>query len=172
MKSELEDLSLKYLHPEIYYQLKRNVAKKKSDREKYIEEVISIISKKLEAEGIEAEVTGRPKHFFSIYQKMESQNLLYDQIYDLVAFRILVDTPRECYETLGDRARAVEPGAGRFKDYIALPKPNMYQSLHTTRDRSLRRAHRDSDSHRTRCIGSPKRGSQRTGVTKKARTFR
>src|SRR5215471_16383939 len=101
IKTELEDLALKHLHPEIYYQLKRNVAKKKSDREKYIEEVISVMTKKLESEGIEAEITGRPKHFYSIYQKMESQNLLYDQIYDLVAFRVLVDTSRECYETLG-----------------------------------------------------------------------
>ena len=132
IKSELEDLSLKYLHPEIYYQLKRNVTKKKSDREKYIGEVISIIKRKLEAEGIEADVTGRPKHFFSIYQKMESQNLLYDQIYDLVAFRILVDTPRECYETLGVIHSQWRPVPGRFKDYIALPKPNMYQSLHTS----------------------------------------
>src|SRR5678816_3692694 len=131
VKSELEDLSLKYLHPEVYHQLKRNVAKKKSDREKYIDEVISIISKKLEADGIDAEVTGRPKHFFSIYQKMESQNLLYDQIYDLVAFRILVDTPRECYESLGV-IHSQWPVPGRFKDYIALPKPNMYQSLHTS----------------------------------------
>src|SRR5678815_1064648 len=132
IKSELEDLALKYLHPEIYYQLKRNVAKKKSDREKYIEEVISIITKKLEAEGIEAEVTGRPKHFYSIYQKMESQNLLYDQIYDLVAFRILVDTQRECYEALGVVHAQWRPVPGRFKDYIALPKLNMYQSLHTS----------------------------------------
>ncbi|MGH7829882.1 MAG: HD domain-containing protein, partial [Candidatus Binatia bacterium] len=92
VKCELEDLALKYLHPEIYYQLKGNVAKKKTDREKYIDEVSSIISKKLEEEGVEAEVTGRPKHFYSIYQKMESQNLHYDQIYDLVGFRILVDT--------------------------------------------------------------------------------
>ncbi len=132
IKTELEDLALKHLHPEIYYQLKRNVAKKKSDREKYIDEVISIITKKLEAEGIEAEVTGRPKHFYSIYQKMESQNLLYDQIYDLVAFRILVDTPRECYEALGIVHQQWRPVPGRFKDYIALPKPNMYQSLHTS----------------------------------------
>jgi GTP pyrophosphokinase len=132
VKSELEDLALKYLHPEVYYQLKRNVAKRKSDREKYIEEVISIISKKLEAEGIDAEVTGRPKHFFGIYQKMESQNLLYDQIYDLVAFRILVDTPRECYEALGIIHAQWRPIPGRFKDYIALPKPNLYQSLHTS----------------------------------------
>ncbi len=132
IKGELEDLALKHLHPEIYYQLKRNVAKKKSDREKYINEVISIISKKLEAEGIEAEVTGRPKHFYSIYQKMESQNLLYDQIYDLVAFRVLVDTQRECYETLGIIHAHWRPVPGRFKDYIALPKSNMYQSLHTS----------------------------------------
>jgi len=132
IKTELEDLALKYLHPEIYYQLKRNVAKKKTDREKYIEEVSSIITKKLEAEGIEAEVSGRPKHFYSIYQKMESQNLLYDQIYDLVGFRILVDTPRECYETLGVVHEQWRPVPGRFKDYIALPKPNLYQSLHTS----------------------------------------
>src|SRR5919109_3803734 len=132
IKSELEDLALKYLHPEIYYQLKRNVAKKKSDREKYIEEVNSIIAKKLEAEGIEAEVSGRPKHFYSIYQKMETQNLVYDQIYDLVAFRILVDTQRECYEALGLVHSQWRPVPGRFKDYIALPKLNMYQSLHTS----------------------------------------
>ena len=132
IKTELEDLALKHLHPEIYYQLKRNVAKKKGDREKYIDEVISIITKKLETEGIEAEVTGRPKHFYSIYQKMESQNLLYDQIYDLVAFRVLVDTPRECYEALGIVHQQWRPVPGRFKDYIALPKPNMYQSLHTS----------------------------------------
>jgi len=132
VKDELEDLALKYLHPEIYYQLKRNVAKKKAAREKYINEVIALIGKILEKEGIDAEVTGRPKHFFSIYQKMETQNLLYDQIYDLVAFRILVDTPRECYETLGVIHAQWKPVPGRFKDYIALPKPNMYQSLHTT----------------------------------------
>ncbi|HEV8342741.1 MAG TPA: bifunctional (p)ppGpp synthetase/guanosine-3',5'-bis(diphosphate) 3'-pyrophosphohydrolase [Candidatus Binatia bacterium] len=131
VKCELEDLALKYLHPEIYYQLKRNVAKRKVDREKYINEVISTISKKLEAEGLDAEVTGRPKHFYSIYQKMESQNLLYDQIYDLVAFRIVADTLRECYETLGVIHSYWKPVPGRFKDYIALPKPNMYQSLHT-----------------------------------------
>jgi GTP pyrophosphokinase len=132
IKSELEDLALKHLHPEIYYQLKRNVAKKKSDREKYIDEVISVISKRLEAEGIDAEVSGRSKHFYSIYQKMESQHLPYDQIYDVVAFRVLVDTVRECYEALGVIHSQWRPIPGRFKDYIALPKPNMYQSLHTS----------------------------------------
>lgn len=132
IKCELEDLALKYLHPEIYYQLKRNVAKKKSEREKYINEVIAILGKKLEEEGIDAEITGRSKHFFSIYQKMERENLDFEQIYDLVAFRILVDTVRECYEALGVVHSQWKPVPGRFKDYIALPKPNMYQSLHTT----------------------------------------
>ncbi|MFI5395121.1 MAG: RelA/SpoT family protein [Candidatus Binatia bacterium] len=132
MKSELEDNSLRYLRPEVYYQLKRNVAKKKAEREHYIQEVISILSKRLEANGIEAEVTGRPKHFYSIYQKMQAQNLLYDQIYDLVAFRVIVDTVQECYAALGMVHAEWKPITSRFKDYIALPKFNMYQSLHTT----------------------------------------
>ncbi|MFQ5849113.1 MAG: RelA/SpoT family protein [Candidatus Binatia bacterium] len=132
IKSELEDHALKYLRPEIYYQLKRSVAQKKGDREKYINEVISVITKKLAEEGIDAEVTGRPKHFYGIYQKMESQSLPYDQIHDLVAFRIVVDAVRECYEVLGVVHSHWRPVPGRFKDYIALPKPNMYQSLHTT----------------------------------------
>jgi GTP pyrophosphokinase len=132
MKSELEDNSLRYLRPEVYYQLKRNVAKKKAERERYIQEVISILSKRLEENGIEAEVTGRPKHFYSIYQKMQSQNLLYDQIYDVVAFRIIVDTVQECYAALGVAHAEWKPIPARFKDYIALPKFNMYQSLHTT----------------------------------------
>jgi GTP pyrophosphokinase len=87
IKSELEDNALRYMHPEIYYQLKRNVAKKKTEREQYIEHVRGVLSKKLEAAGLEATITGRPKHFYSIYQKMQTQHLLYDQIYDLVAFR-------------------------------------------------------------------------------------
>lgn len=132
LKSELEDNTLRYLHPEIYYQLKRNVAKKKAEREAYIAEVISIFKKRLEEAGIEVEVSGRPKHFYSIYQKMQSQNLLFDQIYDLVAFRIWVDSVRECYEALGVVHSHWKPVPGRFKDYIALPKANMYQSLHTT----------------------------------------
>jgi GTP diphosphokinase / guanosine-3',5'-bis(diphosphate) 3'-diphosphatase len=132
MKSELEDNSLRYLRPEVYYQLKRNVAKKKAEREHYIQEVITVLSKRLEENGIEAEVTGRPKHFYSIYQKMQAQNLLYDQIYDLVAFRLVVDTVQECYAALGVVHAEWKPITSRFKDYIALPKFNMYQSLHTT----------------------------------------
>jgi GTP diphosphokinase / guanosine-3',5'-bis(diphosphate) 3'-diphosphatase len=132
MKSELEDNSLRYLRPEVYYQLKRNVAKKKAERERYITEVLAVLSKRLEESGIEAEVTGRPKHFYSIYQKMQSQNLLYDQLYDIVAFRIVVDTVQECYAALGVVHAEWKPIPSRFKDYIALPKFNMYQSLHTT----------------------------------------
>jgi GTP diphosphokinase / guanosine-3',5'-bis(diphosphate) 3'-diphosphatase len=132
LKTELEDNALRYVHPEVYYQLKRWVAKKKEERERYIKEVISVLSKKLQEADIEAEVTGRPKHFYSIYQKMQQQNLLYDQIYDLVAFRVLVDSVRECYEALGIAHANWKPVPGRFKDYIALPKANLYQSLHTT----------------------------------------
>src|SRR5262245_19562385 len=132
IKSELEDAALRYLHPEVYYQLKRSVAKKKTERERYTKEVLTVLSRRLAEGGLEAEVTGRPKHFFSIYQKMQTQNLLFDQIFDLVAFRILVDTVGECYEALGVVHNAWKPVPGRFKDYIALPKANGYQSLHTT----------------------------------------
>jgi guanosine-3',5'-bis(diphosphate) 3'-pyrophosphohydrolase len=132
IKSELEDSALRYLHPEVYYQLKRNVAKKRVEREEYIKHVIGVLTKKLEEAGLEATVTGRPKHFFSIYQKMQNQNLLYDQIYDLVAFRIVVDSSRECYEALGVVHQHWKPVPGRFRDYVAMPKANMYQSLHTT----------------------------------------
>ena len=132
IKSELEDNALRFLHPEVYYQLKRSVAKRKAERERYIKEVIGVLEKKLGEAGLEAEVSGRPKHFYSIYQKMQAQNLLYDQIYDLVAFRVVVDSLGECYEALGSVHANWKPVPGRFKDYIALPKANGYQSLHTT----------------------------------------
>ncbi len=132
MKSELEDNSLRYLHPEVYYQLKRYVAKRKGERERFIQEVIAILAKRLEENGIEAEINGRPKHFYSIYQKMQTQQLLYEQIHDLVAFRIVVDTMPECYAALGVVHAEWKPITSRFKDYIALPKANMYQSLHST----------------------------------------
>lgn len=132
MKSELEDNALRYLQPEVYYQLKRSVAKRRAERERYIEDVIGQLHKQLEENGIEAEVAGRPKHFYSIYQKMQSQNLLYEQIYDLIAFRVMVDTPRDCYAALGVVHAQWKPIPNRFKDYIAVPKANRYQSLHTT----------------------------------------
>ncbi len=131
IKSELEDLALKHLRPEIYAQLKQDVAQKKKHREKYTNDVISRMSKALAEEGIDAEVSGRPKHFYSIFRKMENQSLDFDQVYDLVAFRIVVDTMRECYEAMGVVHAKWRPVPGRFKDYIALAKPNMYQSLHT-----------------------------------------
>lgn len=132
MKIEMEDHALRTLHPEIYHQLKRMVAKKKGERERYIRTVQAALKKKVDESGIEAEVAGRPKHFYSIYEKMRKQNLLYEQVFDLVAFRIVVYSFRECYETLGVIHANWTPVPGRFKDYIALPKANGYQSLHTT----------------------------------------
>jgi len=132
IKNELEDAALRYLRPEVYYQLKRNVAKKKAERTRYISEFSGVLSKKLNEAGIEAEVSGRPKHFYSIYGKMQRENLLYDQIFDLVGFRVIVDTLTECYGALGVVHANWKPVPGRFKDYIALPKNNMYQSLHST----------------------------------------
>lgn len=132
LKSDLEDNALRYLQPTVYSQLKQDVAKKKTEREQYIAEVISILKEKLAEAGIQAEVYGRPKHFYSIYHKMQSQNLLFGEIYDLVGFRIIVNEIRECYEALGVIHSHWKPVPGRFKDYIALPKANLYQSLHST----------------------------------------
>ncbi len=132
MKSELEDLSLLYLHPEIYHSLEENIASREKETEKYVQEVIEIIKSKLKDFDVKAETQGRTKHLFSIYRKMQLQNLDFDQIYDLVGFRIMVESVRGCYETLGTIHSLWKPIPGRFKDYIAMPKANMYQSLHTT----------------------------------------
>jgi len=132
MKDELEDLSLLYLHPEIYHSLKENIASREKETEKYVQEVIEIIKNKLKEFDVKAEVQGRTKHLYSIYRKMHLQNLDFDQIYDLVGFRIMVESVRVCYETLGTIHSLWKPVRGRFKDYIAMPKANMYQSLHTT----------------------------------------
>jgi len=132
IKNDLEDSALRFQHPEVYYQLKRNVAKKKVERQNYIEDFIALVSKQLKAAGIASEVMGRPKHFYSIYHKMQRYDLLYDQIFDLVGFRILVDTVTDCYAALGVVHANWKPVPARFKDYIALPKNNLYQSLHTT----------------------------------------
>ena len=132
LKSELEDYSFRYLNPPAYASLKASVAKRRSEREDYIRSVIEIIGKRLDESGVKAEVTGRPKHFYSIHTKMQHEELSFDEIYDLVAFRIIVPSLRECYEALGVVHANWKPIPGRFKDYIALPKVNMYQSLHTT----------------------------------------
>jgi guanosine-3',5'-bis(diphosphate) 3'-pyrophosphohydrolase len=132
LKSELEDAALRYLDPAGYQMLKAFVAKTRVEREQYIKAVIEILSQRLADSGVKAQVTGRPKHFYSIYAKMQSEGLAFEEIYDVVAFRILVDSVRECYEALGVVHANWKPVPGRFKDYIALPKINMYQSLHTT----------------------------------------
>jgi guanosine-3',5'-bis(diphosphate) 3'-pyrophosphohydrolase len=132
LKSELEDYAFRYLNPSQYQALKVQVAKTRAERDQYVRAVVDLLSKRLAEAGVEAEVTGRPKHFFSIHNKMEREEISFDQVYDLVAFRIIVPTVRECYEALGVVHASWKPVPGRFKDYIALPKINMYQSLHTT----------------------------------------
>ncbi len=132
LKVELDDLSLKYLEPEVYYDLVNQIAMRKSAREQYIQSIVDEVSEHIAKAGIKAKVDGRVKHFFSIYKKMKNQNKTLDQIYDLFAVRIIVDTLKDCYAALGVIHEMYKPIPGRFKDYIAMPKANMYQSLHTT----------------------------------------
>ena len=132
IKTELDDLSLKYLEPEVYYDLVEKIAVRKSVREKYIQSIVDEVSDHIRKAGIKAKVDGRVKHFFSIYKKMKNQDKTLDQIYDLFAVRIIVDSIRDCYAALGVIHEMYKPIPGRFKDYIAMPKANMYQSLHTT----------------------------------------
>ena len=132
VKVELDDLALKYLKPDVYYDLVEKINLKKSEREDYVNQVVGQVKRHMEDAGIKAQVDGRIKHFFSIYRKMVNQDKTIDQIYDLFAVRILVDTVKDCYAALGVIHEMYKPIPGRFKDYIAMPKPNMYQSLHTT----------------------------------------
>ena len=132
IKVELDDLSLKYLEPEAYYDLVNIIAVRKSERERYIQAIVDEVSVHIKNAGIKAQIDGRIKHFFSIYKKMKNQNKTIDQIYDLFAVRIIVDTVKDCYAALGVIHEMYKPIPGRFKDYIAMPKSNMYQSLHTT----------------------------------------
>lgn len=132
VKAELEDLCLRFSKPDIYYRLAEKVAMKKSDREKYIRDVVDFIQDKLLEYSLQAEVKGRPKHFYSIYKKMTVRGVDFDQIPDILAFRIIVSNITECYKALGIIHSSFTPIPGRFKDYIAIPKVNNYQSLHTT----------------------------------------
>ncbi|SHH38614.1 RelA/SpoT family protein [Clostridium grantii] len=132
IKWELEDLSLRYMHPEEYYQLVNEIAEKREERELYISNITSELITKLSLAGIEIEIDGRPKHFYSIYRKMVIKNKKLEEIFDLTAIRILVEDIKDCYAALGIVHTMYKPIPGRFKDYIAMPKPNMYQSLHTT----------------------------------------
>ncbi|HBA47208.1 MAG TPA: GTP pyrophosphokinase, partial [Lachnospiraceae bacterium] len=132
VKIELDDLSLKYLEPEVYYDLVDKISQRRSAREKYIQSIVDEVSEHIRKAGIKAKIDGRVKHFFSIYKKMVNQDKTLDQIYDLFAVRIIVDSVRDCYAALGVIHEMYKPIPGRFKDYIAMPKANMYQSLHTT----------------------------------------
>ena len=132
IKVELDDLSLKYLKPDVYYDLVHKVALRKSEREQFVGAIVKEVKKHMDDANIKAQVDGRVKHFFSIYKKMVNQDKTIDQIYDLFAVRILVDTVKDCYAALGVIHEMYKPIPGRFKDYIAMPKANMYQSLHTT----------------------------------------
>ncbi len=132
IKVELEDLCLKYLEPEAYEDLSRQIAERKTVREQYVQDIVDEVRKHIKDAGIEAKIDGRVKHFFSIYKKMKNQNKDLDQIYDLFAVRIIVASVKDCYAALGVIHEIYKPIPGRFKDYIAVPKENMYQSLHTT----------------------------------------
>ena len=132
IKAELEDLSLRYLEPEKYYEIAQLVAQTKADREETVNALIEKISQDVKKSGINAQITGRAKHYYSIYAKMKRQNIAFHDLYDITAVRVIVDTVKECYEVLGLIHSQFKPIPGRFKDYIAMPKGNMYQSLHTS----------------------------------------
>ena len=132
IKAELEDLSLKYLHPDKYYEIAQLVSQKKAERETTVKFLIDSITKDVKASGINATITGRAKHYYSIYKKMNRLNVAFHDLYDITAVRVIVNTEKECYEVLGLIHSKFKPIPGRFKDYIAMPKGNMYQSLHTS----------------------------------------
>lgn len=132
IRTEMEDLCFQYLNPDAYYDLKEKIERKQIERESFVKSIVTDLKQKMEQSGINGKVEGRSKHFFSIYKKMVNQNKTLDQIYDLFAVRAIVDTVRDCYGVLGVVHTMYTPMPGRFKDYIAMPKPNMYQSLHNT----------------------------------------
>lgn len=157
LKTELDDLSLKYTKPEVFYDLVKQINERKTEREEFVEHIVKEVSEHMENAHIKAEIKGRVKHFFSIYKKMVNQDKTVEQIYDLFAVRIIVDSVRDCYAALGVIHEMYTPVPGRFKDYIAMPKPNMYQSLHTTLMSSVGQPFeiqiRTADMHKTAEFG-------------------
>lgn len=131
-KWEFEDLALKYLEPEAFYDIAKKLSATRSEREAYIQEVIGKIEKNIQPLGIKYEIEGRPKHIYSIYRKLKDKSKTFDELYDIMAVRVIVESVKDCYAVLGTVHAVWRPIPGRFKDYIAVPKPNMYQSLHTT----------------------------------------
>ena len=171
IKIELDDLSLKYLEPEAYYDLVRQIDQRKTCARR-LRAVASWrkLRAHIKAAGIVAEIDGRAKHYFSIYKKMVNQDKTLDQIYDLFAIRIIVDSVKDCYAALGVIHEMYKPIPGRFKDYIAMPKPNMYQSLAHDVDRTRPDSRLRSRSVPMRCTGQRNTVSRRTGNTRKRAT--
>src|SRR5512146_956261 len=132
IKNELEDLCLKHLKPDVYEVLRTRVAKRDEDRQQYIQEVVELVNRAMQENGLPGQVYGRPKHLYGIYQKMNKQSISFEEVYDLTALRIVPDTKINCYALVGVIHSLWRPVPGRFKDYIAIPKSNLYQSLHTT----------------------------------------